>query len=101
MLTDTLNDRATAAALPADEHTAPELIDSEREERLISCARTLLGGPAPDPDAALLALFRVMAESEVAADASYMATVKLDRAWAMRDAIYAVYELAAAPAYVH
>ncbi|MBA3470984.1 MAG: hypothetical protein H0T53_15225 [Herpetosiphonaceae bacterium] len=93
MFTDRWDDRSATVVLPVDERTSPELIDREREERLISCARTLLGGPAADPDAALLVLFRVVAESVIAADASYIATVKLDRVWAMRNAISSVYDL--------
>jgi hypothetical protein len=93
MLTYKGDTGSETSALPSDERTPAVLIDSEREERLIRCARTLLGGPAADADAALLALFRVVAESEIEADSTYMATVKLDRVWAMRNAICAVYAL--------
>ncbi len=98
MLTDRFDHRYEAAWLPAEEQTAPELVDREREERLVSCARTVLGGPAADPDAALLVLFRVVAESVVAADSTYLALVKLDRVWAMRDAITMAYDLEEATA---
>jgi len=59
MLTDRFDYQCEPAGLPAEEQTAPELVDREREERLVSCARTVLGGPAADPDAALLMLFQV------------------------------------------
>ncbi len=93
MLTDRFDYQCEPAGLPAEEQTAPELVDREREERLVSCARTVLGGPAADPDAALLMLFQVMA-----ADSTYLALVKLDRVWAMRDAIAMVYDLEEATA---
>ena len=88
-MVDSENARSHAAVLASDERTPPELIDRDREERLVRCTRTLLGGAATDPDSALLALFQVAADSEVGEDAAYMASVKLDRVWAMRDAIHA------------
>ena len=92
-MVDSGDNQSHAVVLANDERTPPELIDVDREKRLIRCAHTLLGGAATDPDSALLALFQVVADSEDGDDSAYVATVKLDRVWAMRDAIHAANDL--------